>query len=501
MNGEPHNSTSQNRSLRGMVGMSIVGLLLFGLGQRLPAATPTRPPAAQIRALWVDGFHPGFRTPREADQLVADAVAAHLNLLIVQVRRRGDSFYTRSIEPPVEDDPYRPDFDALGYLLEKAHAAGLQVHAWVNVTPIWRGGPLPPQDPRHIFNLHGLNAQGDENWLTQTDTGEKHFSVGYFLDPGHPAAARHIVKVILNIVRNYPVDGIHLDYIRYPEMQGTTEASGSPVGYNPVSVERFHKRYGGTGLPAANDPRWSAWRREQVINLIRRIYLEIHALKPSVQLSAALVPWGDGPYRRGDWPHAQPYWRVFQDWLGWLDLGLLDMAIPMNYDRQSEKRTRVFFEHWIEFEKDNKKDRLMAVGLGAYMNTVEESEAQLKRVQAHHRKNADGFALYSYFMSAREGGSGFLSRLAQQPGSAPLLPARPPAKEGSLAGIFPGSDGVPVEISRKAGKKWSRTIRVITDGNGFFGATRLKPGVYRVKAGDQAQETAVAAGAVTVVKW
>src|SRR5437899_11619511 len=94
-----------------------------------PASPPAKPPAGRVRALWVDGFHAGFRTPQEADQLVADAVAAHLNLLIVQVRRRGDSFYTHSIEPAVEDDPYRPDFDALGYLLNKAHAAGLQVHA------------------------------------------------------------------------------------------------------------------------------------------------------------------------------------------------------------------------------------------------------------------------------------------------------------------------------------------------------------------------------------
>jgi uncharacterized lipoprotein YddW (UPF0748 family) len=470
----------------------------FFIAWPLVAATPTRAPAAQIRALWVDGFHPGFRTPQEADQLVADAVAAHLNLLIVQIRRRGDSFYTHSIEPPVEDDPYRPDFDALGYLLEKAHAAGLQVHAWVNVTPIWRGGPLPPLDPKHIFNIHGLNAQGDESWLTQTDTGEKKFSVGYFLDPGHPAAANHIVQVILNIVRNYPVDGIHLDFIRYPEMDGTTEGSGSHVGYNPVSVARFHQRYGGTGLPAPNDPRWSAWRREQVTNLVRRIYLEIHAAKSGVQLSAALVPWGDGPLRRADWPHAHPYWRVFQDWLEWIDLGVLDMAVPMNYDRQSEKRTRAFFEHWIELEKDNKKDRLMTVGLGAYMNTVEDSEAQLKRVQARssRKKFADGFAVYSYFASSRDSGNGLLLKMAEKPGAAPPLPKATPSKEGSLAGVFPGSDGATVEISRKVGKGWSRPVHVITDGNGFFGATRLKPGVYRVKSGDQTQQVEVTAGTV-----
>lgn len=457
--------------------------------------------APQIRALWVDGFHAGYRTPQEADQLVADAVAAHLNLLIVQVRRRGDSFYAKSLEPPVEDDPYRPEFDALGYLLDKAHAAGLQVHAWVNVTPIWRGGPDPPKDPKHIFNLHGLAAQGSEDWLTQTRAGEKKFSVGYFLDPGHPAAAKHIANVILNIVRSYPVDGIHLDYVRYPETDSVTELAGSPAGYNPTSVARFHQRYGGDGLPATNDPKWSAWRREQVTNLVRRIYLGIQETKSNVVLSAALIPWGDGPVRRSDWPHAQPYWRVFQDWLSWLDVGLLDLAAPMNYDRQDSKRARVFFEHWVEFEKNNKHDHQLAVGLGAYMNTLEDTQKQLKRAQAksRQRKNADGWAIYSYYQSTREGGTGLLKWMAGQPGATPSLPQWMSPREGYISGTIPGSDGDTVEIARKSGRTWGKSLKVSTDGNGFFAATRLKPGIYLVKKGEQSEQVTVEAGGVSSV--
>src|SRR2546421_10275565 len=68
------------------------------------ADTP-KPPSPEIRALWVDGFHAGIRTRAEADQLVADAAVAHVNMLLVQVRRRGDAFYLRSLEPYVEDAP------------------------------------------------------------------------------------------------------------------------------------------------------------------------------------------------------------------------------------------------------------------------------------------------------------------------------------------------------------------------------------------------------------
>jgi hypothetical protein len=89
--------------------------------------------------------------------------------------------------------------------------------------------------------------------------------------------------------------------------------------------------------------------------------------------------------------------------------------------------------------------------------------------------------------------------MAQKPGAAPPLPKVLPSKEGSLAGVFAGGDGATVEVSRKVGKGWSRPTRVIADGNGFFGATRLKPGVYRVKVADQTQEIEIAAGEVSVV--
>src|SRR5258706_15037792 len=222
-------------------------MLVLALAAATAAADgPSKPSKPQIRALWVDGFHAGIRTPEEVDKLVADATTARLNLLIVQVRRRGDSYYLNSLEPPVEEPPYDPAFDALGTLLQKAHPAGLRVHVWMNVTPIWRAKQAPPKDPRHVFNLHGPTATGRDNWLMTSDKGEAELPTGFSLDPGHPDAARHIADTMINLVKHYPtVDGVHLDYVRYAELIRTTIEAGAGVGYNPVSVERFQKRYGG----------------------------------------------------------------------------------------------------------------------------------------------------------------------------------------------------------------------------------------------------------------
>ena len=109
------------------------------------AATTAAP---ELRALWVDAFHAGIRSPEEAALLVADAKRIHINTLIVQVRRRGDALYTGGLEPPLDDANYNPSFDALAHIVERAHAAGLQVHAWINAMPVWRD-EVPPRDARH----------------------------------------------------------------------------------------------------------------------------------------------------------------------------------------------------------------------------------------------------------------------------------------------------------------------------------------------------------------
>ena len=57
--------------------------------------------------------------------------------------------------------------------------------------PVWRD-EAPPKDPRHVFNRHGITAAGDDNWLTASPDGNQKFPVGYFLDPGHPAAAEYL---------------------------------------------------------------------------------------------------------------------------------------------------------------------------------------------------------------------------------------------------------------------------------------------------------------------
>lgn len=359
-----------------------------------------RPPFSEIRALWVDEFHAGIRTPAEADELVAAAQRCNANTLFVQVRGRGDALYLQSFEPPREDPAYDPHFDALEYILTAAHRAGLEVHAWINAMPVWRD-PAPPIDPRHVFLQHGVGQSGDADWLTHSPQGETKFPVGYFLDPGHPAAAAYLAEVYLNIVRHYAVDGIHFDYIRYPETD-TKLPRGAPVGYNPTNLARFRRFTGRTdssSLPEPGDQQWTGWRRQQVTQLVRRVYIEAKAINPKLKISAAVIAWGRPPLSKKDFSETAPMQRIFQDWRGWLEEGILDLAVPMNYARERDPVVRSWFDGWIEFEAQNKSGRQLAVGLGAYLNPREATLAQIERARHAGKKNhPDGVSVFSYFV-------------------------------------------------------------------------------------------------------
>jgi uncharacterized lipoprotein YddW (UPF0748 family) len=359
-----------------------------------PAPTPfVALDAPELRAVWVDAFHDGFKTPAQVDQLLAWAREANLNALFVQVRRRGDAYYLKSFEPRVEDADLAPGFDALQYLIDHAHQGPqrLQVHAWLATLPIWGRRDTPPLAPDHAFNLHGLSADAAESWLMYRDDGEAWAGSGpagiYYLDPGNPAVQSYTTAVYLNLLRNYDVDGIHLDQVRY------YEGDALRWGYNPTSVARFDRQFGRdpTEAPEPTDPEWVAWRREQVTALVRQIYVEAKALKPNVAVSAAVVAWGKGPQTDDDWDQQAPFASVLQDWRTWLQDGIVDYLLPMDYYREDSQAA--WFDTWTRWQVGHTGRRGVVLGLGSYLNSADGTLAQLGRARG---LGALGVALYSY---------------------------------------------------------------------------------------------------------
>lgn len=434
----------------------------------LPAfATPSGEP--QLRAIWVDGFNEGIKTPEQIDTLLARVRQAGLNAVIVQVRKSADAYYDSHYEPRASD--IAEGFDPLAYLIRKAHGEKpyIQVHTWLNTCAVGRN--------RHPRSLQSRFPE----YLTLSDMGEDYDGEATKIDPGHPGAADWTFRTYLDVIRHYDVDGIHFDFVRF---------GGERWGYNPVSVQRYNERRNRPGgFPFFKSERFKQWRRDQVTALVRKTYLYALTVNPKALVSAATITWGNGPETDDAWMRSAAYSRVYQDWRGWMEEGILDWNIPMCY--YNEQKYARWLDNWMRFVKDHQYQHYAAIGLGNYLNPIEDTLKQIERVwQPTERGNQPrGICFYSYATTNTDAqgkeqkhNPAFYETLGKVFGSwVPVPPA--PWKEKPVNGHMKGTiltadtlnpaDHTLVTL-RGAGQEREQYV----DGTGFFGFAHLPPGEY-----------------------
>jgi uncharacterized lipoprotein YddW (UPF0748 family) len=486
-----------------------------------PGTAPAAPGGGQLRAFWVDAFGDGIYTQAQIDQLVADVKAANMNAIVAQVVRRGDCFCNRSSLPRTAVAGVSPaPFDPLQSLIDAAHARGIQVHAWIITTGIWQG-PSVPTDPTHAFNQHGPSTTGAANWIDYRSDGASNLNDEYFIDPGNPDAAAYIVNMATSIARNYNVDGINLDRIRYPD--GNFGTNVPSWGYNPTALARFGAATGRTDRPSNTDATWTQWRRDQVTNIVRRIYLETYAIRPTIRISADTITYGAGPQSSGGWENTRTYAEVLQDWVGWLREGILDLNIAMNYKRDADTTQRTWYAQWSDFTKDSQFGRQSAIGSAMYLNDLPSTIRQLRTAVANSTVGAPsaGWNGYSYRTpdaatnaGTRTGASAraeLITALTQpsaddpvtpaifaSPVAAPAMPWKDTPSLGQLRGIAADPGGAPIAAAHVTLYDGNNTViaQRTTDGSGWFGFVDLLPGAYRATI--DSTRAAAASGSVTV---
>jgi uncharacterized lipoprotein YddW (UPF0748 family) len=323
----------------------------------------------QYRALWVDAFHDGIKSPAQVEKLVADAHRANLNALMVQVRKAGDAYFNQSDEPRAADIKGPADFDPLAYVIRLAHAANprIEVHAWLNT--FFAG------QSSKVYLQHG------DSWGNRADDG----SAGGYLDPGVPEVQVYTHRVFMDVARNYDVDGLHMDFVRYP---------GSAWGYSPESLSLYKLETGAQVVPS-----------------------------PAVKLSGALICFGNGPLTAADWTGTAAYRSVFQDWASWLAKGYIDFGVPMNYDSDWSGLEKRWFDRWLNFEKNSGFSNRIVTGVGAFLNYPDGTLAQITRVLAPSAPGHQllGVAIYSYGSTSVYGTDDFY----RSPDLAAGLPRQP----------------------------------------------------------------------------
>ena len=395
------------RSSPALVGLALVATAACA-GRPTPLVRPhPRPAPTEVRALWV--VRRTLVHPDSVKAMVRRAHDAGFNTLIVQVRGAGDAWYDSRWEPRSQALAARPHFDPLALTIAEAHKRGMAVHAWLN-TVYLASMDQPPSDPGAFYNRHPellavpypiareLYAMDPRDTLyrrklldwskTARDRVE-----GVYASAAAPEVKEHLYSVWMDVLDKYDVDGLNFDYVRYPAPE---------YDYSRVALDAFRRwlqphlpdsvrqRYGALektdplvwadSLPAA----YADFRRQQVTDVVERIYYGVKKRAPDVVVSADVF--GNA---------TDAYEHRYQDWLGWLRRGILDVAAPMAYARETD-----VFREQIRVAIEAGGGARVWAGIGAYRIPV---ASTLEKIQAARALGAGGIVLFSYDSAVRKG--------------------------------------------------------------------------------------------------
>jgi len=365
-------------------------------------ASRAAPPAdAEVRALWV--LRTSLSSPASVRRLVQSASDHGFNTLLVQVRGRGDSYFQSRLEPRAAELSRQPDtFDPLATAIEAARTAGLSVHAWVNVNLVSSAADLPaarehlvhrhpewlmvprdlaqelakvdPESPAYLGKL--------ARWARAQSAGVE----GLYTSPLVPAAVEHTVAVVRDLARRYRLDGVHLDYARYPSAR---------FDYSRPAIRQFAASVR-AGLPAprrreldtlerddlfaypdALPEEWRQFRIDRMTALMRRLRDAVKQERRDAAVTVAAAP---------DLEEARAH--RLQDWGGWLEAGIVDAVCPMAYTPEAAR----FAEH-IAAARDVAKTRAIWAGIGAYRLSPTQT---VENIRTARKLGASGIVLFSY---------------------------------------------------------------------------------------------------------
>ena len=382
----------------------VVAALVCLAPVHLPARVQDRPTPQtvnEVRALWV--LRTSLTTPERITALVQSAREHGFNTLLVQVRGRGDAYYRGGLEPVSNDLLRQPDtFDPLASVIEAGHAAGLRVHAWINVNLISSAADLPVAREHIIHRRPGWlmvprdlvrelaavppDSPAYVGKLARWTRGQSSEVEGLYASPLLPDAAAHTEAVVRDITRRYALDGVHFDYARYPNER---------FDYSRGAIAEFrtHMRTRLTdtarrdldaqevddalAYPDSLPDEWREFRVARMTALVRRLRTAVKAARPEAIVTAATAP---------DLREAAE--RRLQDWRHWLEAGLIDAVCPMAYTQEPAR-----FAEQIAAARDAAGASAVWAGIGAYRLSPAQT---IENIQTARRLGAAGVILFSY---------------------------------------------------------------------------------------------------------
>ncbi len=330
------------------------------------------------RALWIVRDH--IINKESADDIIAFAEANDYNILFIQIRGRGDAYYSSKIVPRTHLLK-ETDFDPLQYILKKSKDRDLQIHAWMNVYYLWSSYEKPIQNDHVLLNHYEWldNKTPDymdvPQMLSLMKKNKKINGEGFYLAPTHPEVDAHLQNVITELLQNYQLDGIHFDYIRY-------HAAG--WGMNPTGLKLFLNQSSSMpGLPSLdlqNKPKFSEFKKLAITKFLNKSSMRIRAYQPNCIISAAVKPNLESAHK-----HFGQAWDV------WLDNGYIDWAVPMNYTKEN----KTFKNNILSMKQGVAPDLInnIIMGIGIYNQGYKSAGQKIIETEKH---KFGGVSIFSY---------------------------------------------------------------------------------------------------------
>jgi uncharacterized lipoprotein YddW (UPF0748 family) len=326
-----------------------------------------RPRPGEWRAVW-DHHGTGW-APGHWNATCRELKRSGINAILPNMLNAGIAHYSSRVLTPSRT--YETFGDQIDQCLRAARSSGMEVHVW-----------------KVCWKTHGAPAEIVERWEREGRLQQDRFGETLpWLEPSHPANREQALRSIEEIVRRYEVDGIHLDYIRYPnENAGYSEyartaferAAGRAVGNWPKDA-------------APNGPDWPAfnrWRADQITAFVADVRRLLRDIAPGVQLSAAVF---------GGYPKCVE--TVAQDWALWLKRDLVDFLCPMSYTADLDE-----FIGWTtsQMALPNARGRIRP-GIGVTATGLSLGpESVVDQIRAVRDLGAPGFALFDLDVELRE---------------------------------------------------------------------------------------------------
>ncbi|MBR3014039.1 MAG: family 10 glycosylhydrolase [Bacteroidaceae bacterium] len=371
-------------------------LILLSLGIPSNAQSLDALPKREVRAAWLTTVYgldwPKVRATNAENrrkqqesllEMLDKLKAANFNTVLFQVRTRAEVFYPSALEPMSSLLTGRvngnPGYDPLQFVVEECHKRGMECHAWMVTIPLGAR--------RHMNSLGKQAVTSKLPGLALLYKGE------YYLDPGNPKTKEYLMSLVNEVIQKYDVDGVHFDYLRYPEY------------LRQFPDQRQFRR-------EAKGRNYAQWHRDNITEIVRYLYQGIKAQKPWIKVSTSPVGKSHDltRYSSNSWNALE---TVSQDVQGWLGEGIQDQIYPMMYFRGNN-----FYPFALDWQEQS-NGRQVIPGLGIYFLDPKEGDWPLEEIerqinftrsqslsgQAHYRvqylmDNTKGLydqLLYSYY--------------------------------------------------------------------------------------------------------